>query len=176
MKIPDTEGVVSKGGNRKKPFRKGKTENDIFSVSDRIFQRGVLFGFLGEKHIDSDDARPVFFQIVYNPSIIRPFKILKSSESLGVGKRFIVDSDDGDIFIGSVVFPVSGKKNVFYTEVRFLDENSGEVPDNRKAFHTHDSNQQDDENGKDSGNDSLVVNDFFKIHRGGNDRLLGKVF
>jgi len=136
MKIPDSESIFSENGNRIEFLRKGKTKYDIPSVFYRFSQSNILFRFFGKKHIYSDNGRTVFFKIIYDFCIICPLEILESSKSFIIRKGFIINGNDSDIFVGNIIFTISSKENIFYSEIRFLDENPGKTSDNRESLKT----------------------------------------
>lgn len=159
MKIPDPHGIFTKCGNGKEFFRKRKAKDDISCFLDGSFERNVLLGFFRKKHVYSYNDRPVFFEIIYNPSVVCPFEILKSSESSVIGKRFVVDGNNGDISICGSICTIFAEENVFYSE----------VPPFYKLFTerilAQKHNDTDNKYRKKGRDNFFIVYDFFEIHR-----------
>lgn len=97
-------------------------------------------------------------EIVYDFREIYPFEVLESSESFGIGKGFVIDRDNRDVFVGDSISSVFAEKYILYSEISLLYEFSTE------RILTQKQDDTDDEERECSSHDFSVPNDFFKIH------------
>lgn len=108
----------------------------------------IIFRSLREEYIQSDNDSAVFFEIIDHSSIVVPFEVLESSESFGIGKGFIVDSDDRNGIIGGSIASKSRNEDITDSEIRLFYENSCKIGGSKEGDILNTDNSDDTENNR----------------------------
>lgn len=156
MEIPNSQRIFQKIRYRQEIFCERESENDIPCIFDTFRESSIILGLFGEEDIHSDDNSSVSLEIINHPSVVIPFKILESSETLRIGECLVVDGNNRDGIIGSGIASETGNEDIADTEIGLLDEHSREIgrPQEWNMFepyycddteNNHRNNRRDDE-------------------------------